>query len=267
MAMASSLDQIGPIAKTVEDTEIIFDAIAGRDQNDSTSKEYQGQSLPQRKKRLGVPYNFLSDGVDGEVRKNFDKTMENFKKAGYEVIDLNMSLLKYSLACYYIIMPAEASTNLARFDGIRYGDLKEGADMIDDYFKTRGAGFGKEVRRRIMLGTYVLSAGYYDTYYDKAIKVRNLIKKLYIEAFEKVDAILTPTAPTVAFKLGEKISNPLQMYLEDVFTVPANLAGIPAISVPTGLNSENLPLGIQIAGPHFGEKILFELGKEVENFK
>lgn len=271
MAMGSSLDQIGTFGKTTEDAEIIFNAIKGYDKNDSTSAPenfYEKENLS-RKMTIGVPENFIEkDGIDEDVLSNFRQTIDKLKNKGYEVKNVSLPNIKYSLAAYYIVMPAEASTNLARFDGVRYGLLKEGGTGIDDYMKTRGAGFGKEVRRRIMLGTYVLSAGYYDAYYGKATMARGMIKKDFEEAFREVDAIITPTSPTPAFKIGEKAKEPLQMYLADIFTVPVNLAGVPAISVPSGFAERDgvkLPLGCQVIAPHFKEERLFKIGKDIES--
>ena len=273
MAMASSLDQIGPITKTVEDAELLFEAIQGHDSMDSTSateeikKTYTRES--KQKYTIGVPTDFVyTPGVDKEVLDNFKISLEKLKDQGHKVKEISLPNLKYSLAAYYVIMPAEASTNLARFDGVRFGLLKESDTLFSDYAKTRGVGFGKEVRRRIMLGTYVLSSGYYDAYYNKAVSVRNIIKSDFKKAFNDVDIIATPTAPTPAFKIGEKTSDPLQMYLEDIFTVPVNLAGIPAISVPSGFvekKGKKLPFGMQFLASHFQEKILFEIGKDLES--
>ncbi len=265
MAMASSLDQIGPIAKTVEDVEIIFNAIKGKDSLDSTSTD--GPAYPissdniNGKKKIGVPESLLAEGVDPEVLENFYQSVHKFRDYGYEIVPIDLSPLKYSLACYYVLMPAEVSANLARFDGMRYGVRKSGGNLLEDYTKTRGEGFGPEVRRRVMLGTYVLSAGYYDAYYNKANEVRELIRSAYQKVFEQVDVVLTPTAPSPAWKLGAKVDDPLQMYLEDIFTVPANLAGLPAMSIPSGKTTEGLPLGIQLTAPHFREDLLFSFGK------
>lgn len=263
MAMASSLDQIGPISKTVADAEIIFQAIRGRDSADATSSDQPATISATRRKIIGVPYHFLRQGVAPEVLDNFQQTIDRLRATGYQIEEISLPNLHYSLSCYYVLMPAEASTNLARFDGMRYGLYRPGRDGIDDYLASRGAGFGREVRRRIILGTYVLSAGYYDAYYGKALAVRRLIEADYRQAFDRVDAILTPTAPTPAFPLGEKTSDPLQMYLEDIFTVPVNLAGVPAMSVPTGRTSSGLPIGTQITAPHWREDILFALGREI----
>ena len=279
MAMGSSLDQIGPVAKTVADAEIIFNAIAGHDEMDATSIPVelrqatktlrQAQGKP---KRIGVPRDFMNqEGFDAEVLANFNQSLEKLKKLGYEIVDIELPNAKYSLPVYYILMPAEASTNLSRFDGTRYGLRSVGKNLIETYNKSRGEGFGREVRRRIMLGTYVLSHGYYDAYYNKANKVRNMIEQEFIKAFDikngGVDAIATPTNPTPAFKIGEKSKNPLAMYLSDIFTVPANIAGIPAISIPAGFSKDGLPLDLHISAPHFREDILFTIGKEFENYK
>ncbi len=273
MAMGSSLDQIGPFGKTVEDTEIIWNVIRGHDPKDSTSidtdkRGYKNIDNADRKFRIGVPEDFVSgEGIDADVLSNFRETLEKLKSAGHEIIPVSLPHAKYSLASYYIVMPAEASTNLARFDGVRYGLHVSGESGIDDYKKTRAAGFGPEVRRRIMLGTYVLSAGYYDAYYGKATAVRALIRKDFDDAFGSVDAIATPTSPVPAFKIGEKADDPLSMYLADIFTVPVNLAGVPAISVPSGFTQQEgkkLPLGFQIIAPHFREDVLFTLGRAVD---
>ena len=262
IAMASSLDQIGPITKTVEDAELIFKVIRGKDSLDSTSADQPEQVKVSEPKVIGVPRSFLKKGIDPEVLASFDRAVTKLKGLGYQVVDIEMPLLPYSLAAYYVIMPAEVSTNLARYDGVRYGLHENGNNGIEDYFKTRAAGFGAEVRRRIMLGTYVLSAGYYDAYYNRATKVRKMIREEYEKVFQEVDAIITPTAPNPAFKIGEKTSDPLTMYLEDIFTVPVNIAGVPAISVPMDPSSDGLPIGLQIAAPHWREDILFAIGKK-----
>jgi aspartyl-tRNA(Asn)/glutamyl-tRNA(Gln) amidotransferase subunit A len=268
MAMASSLDQIGPFAKSVADAEILYKAIAGKDQNDATSIDLKPTEAKKDKLIIGIPTDFVGRGLDEEVKKNFDESIEKLKKLGHEIKEITLPNLKYSLACYYVLMPAEVSSNMSRFDGVRYGLHVDGANLIDDYLQTRGQGFGAEVRRRIILGTYVLSAGYYDAYYGKACAVRDLIREEYKKAFAKdslgVDVILTPTAPTPAFKIGEKSGDPLQMYLEDIFTVPANLAGVPALSVPSGKTASGLPLGVQFTADHFHEDILFAIGKQFE---
>ncbi len=269
MAMASSLDQIGPITKTVEDTKILFDAIKGKDVMDSTSISIENEGIKEsaKKFRIGVPQEFVKQGVDEDVLKNFNDSLEILKKQGCEIVDVQLPNLKYSLAVYYILQPAEVSSNLARFDGVKYGLHKDGKDLLDDYLLTRQEGFGKETRRRIMLGTYVLSTGYYDAYYNKANIVRSLIMKDFEEAFKDVDAILTPTSPTPAFKAGEKAQDPLSMYLADIFTVTANIVTLPAISVPSGFverEGKKLPVGIQFTAPYGREDILFNVGSIVE---
>lgn len=265
MAMASSLDQIGPITKTVEDAETLYQIMAGRDNFDSTSVDPKPTTVP-AKLVIGVPTDFVSHGLNSEVKQNFDETIKKLTDLGHEVREISLPNLKYSLACYYVLMPAEVSSNMSRFDGVRYGSHVDGANLLEDYMKTRGEGFGPEVRRRIMLGAYVLSAGYYDAYYGKACGVRQVITNEYKKAFDKstggVDVILTPTAPTPAFPVGEKVNDPLQMYLEDIFTVPVNLAGVPAMSVPSGVTKSGLPLGVQFTADHFNENILFAIGKQ-----
>src|SRR3989339_146465 len=263
MAMASSLDQIGPLAKTIDDAELLFNTIKGKDSFDSTSMDEPVPCALPAKFKIGIPDDFLGEGVNEDVKKNFDETVELLKSKGHEIISIEMPNLHYSLACYYILMTAEVSANMARFDGVRYGLHVDGKDMVEDYFLSRGAGLGKEVKRRIMLGTYVLSSGYYDAYYGKANGLRRLIAEDYKKAFSKVDAIITPTAPSVAFSIGKNTNDPLQMYLEDIFTVPVNMAGVPAISVPTGKNEQGLPFGLQITGPHWREDLIFAVGREV----
>jgi aspartyl-tRNA(Asn)/glutamyl-tRNA(Gln) amidotransferase subunit A len=214
---------------------------------------------------VGVPREFVdAEGIDENVKKNFEESIKKFQSLGYEIRDVELTYIKYSLATYYIIMPAEASSNLARFDGVKYGLHKDGKNGIEDYFKTRGEGFGKEARRRIILGTYVLSSGYYDEYYGSALKMKKLITEELKGAFEKVDIIMTPTTPTTAFKLGEKTSDPLSMYLADIFTVPANIAGLPSISIPSGF-AGSLPLGIELTAGLGQEENLFIAGKEFLN--
>ncbi|MFA6077418.1 MAG: Asp-tRNA(Asn)/Glu-tRNA(Gln) amidotransferase subunit GatA [Candidatus Paceibacterota bacterium] len=268
MAMGSSLDQIGPFAKTVADAEILFRAISGHDKMDSTSLPDDTYDFKEKKDNpfvVGVPRDFVSaPGIDKEVLANFERSLELLKKDGVEIRDVDLPSLKHSLAVYYILMPAEASTNLARFDGVRFGLSEDGGDVLGSYMKTRGDGFGREVRRRIMLGAYVLSSGYYDAYYNKANAVRALINEDFEKAFASVDAIVTPTSPVPAFKIGEKSEDPLAMYLADIFTVPVNLAGIPAISIPSGFTEQKLPLGIQFIARRGGEETLFGLGKKFE---
>lgn len=266
MAMGSSLDQIGPVAKTIEDAEIIFKVIEGKDDFDSTSKEAPKEKN-KNKKIIGVPRKILeTKGISEEVLKNFSESIEKFKSAGYEIVDIELPKISHSLPVYYILMPAEVSSNMARFDGVKFGSLAEGNTLTEDYMKTRGTLLGKEVRRRILLGTYVLSAGYYDAFYGKANKVRNLIKKDFDEAFKKVDVVLMPVTPTPAFKIGEKTADPIEMYLADIFTVTANLIGSPAISIPSGftVDEKPLPLAIQLIAPYMQDEVLFEIGKDFE---
>lgn len=269
MAMASSLDQIGPIAKTVEDAEIIYDAIRGWDKFDSTSFKSSSEASAKEdglsRLRIGVPESFLNQGgIDEVVLKNFRETLKKLEGQGCEIKTVEMPNLHYSLATYYITVFSEVSANMARFDGVRYGAHLEGKDLLEDYMKTRGEKLGREVRRRIMLGTYVLSAGYYDAYYNKAAQVRELIRLDYAKAFESVDVVATPVAPTPAFAIGKNTSDPLQMYLEDIFTVPINMAGVPGMAVPTSKTESGLPLSIQIVAPWQRDDILFKLGKMIE---
>ena len=263
IALASSLDQIGPFAKTASDAEILHEVLKGRDPLDSTTiSEEMYPSRRKFSKVIGVPRAFVgSEGIDDSVRNNFREVVKKFKSLGYEVRDVELPHIKYSLATYYIVMPAEASSNLARFDGVKYGLHRDGKDVIEDYFKTRGEGFGKEARRRIILGAYVLSSGYYDEYYGSALKMKRLITEELNETFGEIDLILTPTTPTPAFKLGEKTTEPLLMYLADIFTVPANIAGLPSISLPSGL-AGTLPLGILLTAGLGREDNLFTAGKE-----
>jgi len=276
IAMGSSLDQIGPIGKSVSDIEILFNATRGNDKMDSTSlsddfykrQEQKAVSAGRQEKfKIGIPKHFMQEGVDEDVLGNFNQAIEKLKSLGHEIKEINLPNIKYSLAVYYVIMPAEASSNLARFDGVKYGLRKDGEDLLGDYLETREAGFGKEVKRRIILGTHVLSSGYYDAYYNKANMVRELIRSDFDKAFEDVDAILTPTSPTPAFKIGEK-KDPLSMYLSDIFTTPANITGIPALSVPSGTverNGKDLPVGLQIMANHYKEDIIFSIGKDFSN--
>ncbi len=268
IAMGNSLDQVSPFGKSVRDTEIIFTTLSRYDTEDSTSvrEELRDKLRTRNKKdkRIGVPWHLFKEGVATEVSDNFKESIEKLKKIGYEIVDIELPFSKYSLAAYYIIMPAEVSTNLSRFDGIRYGLSEKGENLKEVYMKSRGKGFGKEVRRRILLGTYVLSHGYYDAYYNKAIKVREEIKEEILKAFEKVDYILTPTTPTTAFKIGEKMDDPVAMYLNDIFSAPANLAGVPSLALPSGFSTNGLPFSIQFMAPHFCEDALFEVGKKFE---
>jgi aspartyl-tRNA(Asn)/glutamyl-tRNA(Gln) amidotransferase subunit A len=260
IAFASSLDQIGPFTKTVEDAKIVFNAIKGKDYCDSTSIDIEkSNNFDLKNIRLGVPKEYFGDGLDLEVKETVEKAIKKYEEMGAEIVEVSLPHSRYALACYYIIAPAEASANLARFDGIRYGFEAEGNTLEDIYFNTRTQGFGEEVKRRIMLGTYTLSSGYYDAYYKKALKVRSLIQKDFEEAFKTVDAILGPVSPILPFKIGEKSSDPLSMYLADIYTTPINLAGVPAISVPLELSKEGLPIGLHIIAPHFEENKLFNI--------
>lgn len=267
MAMGSSLDQVGPFGKTVDDVEALYRVISGNDPHDSTSlpesMRYKGEA--NIKKVIGVPTSFINcEGVDKEVLVNFNASIETLKKAGYTVKDVTIPNLEKSLSVYYVLMFAEVSSNLARYDGIRYGLSHPGETSIRSYFESRTAGFGDEVRRRILLGTYVLSSGYYDAYYNKANLVRDMLKKEFAKVFADVDVIATPTSPIPAFAIGEKSHDPLAMYLADIFTVPVNIVGVPAISVPSGKTASGLPLGMQFISAHTREDILFAYGRELE---
>lgn len=271
VAYASSLDQIGCFSKNVRDAAILLEILSGVDPADSTSVPqpvpHYAASLTGDVKglRLGLAKEYMVGGLDAEIKAAIDAAVAQFEKLGARVTEVSLPHTDYAIATYYIIATAEASANLARFDGIRYGLRVEGADPIELYSKTRGAGFGPEVKRRIILGTYVLSSGYYDAYYLRAQKVRTLIRRDFLKAFEQVDAILTPTTPTPAFKIGEKADDPLQMYLSDIFTISANLAGICGISVPCGFTREpKLPLGLQLLGKPFGEETLLRLAHAYE---
>lgn len=262
IAMGSSLDQAGPLAHSVADTEAIFNTIRGLDALDSTTITDTTYPKATLKKKIGVPRHLLKEGVDKDVLRLFEQSLEKLKAEGYDIVNIDLPSAPLALSAYYVIMPAEVSTNLARFDGVRYGLSTKGTTLADDYAVTRAEGFGAEVRRRIMLGTYVLSAGYYDAYYGKAVAVRNAIAKEYSAALANVDAIAVPTAPSVAPKLGEK-SDPLSMYLLDVFTVTANITGHPAISLPMG-TVDSLPVGLQLTTAMGDEATLFMLGKLLE---
>ena len=262
IAMASSLDQIGTFGKTVEDAKLIFDAIKGRDGRDSTTIQevrYRKQETGHKNLRIGVPKEYFAEGINPEVKEKIEKAIRSFEAIGAEIKEISLPYTDYALAVYYIIMPAEVSANLARYDSIKYGLRKEGKNLLDQYLETRAEGLGDEPTRRIMLGTYVLSAGYRDAYYKKAQKVRALIKKEFEEAFEEIDVIMTPTAPTPAFKIGEK-KDPLSMYLSDIYTTPASIAGLPAISVPAG-EVGNLPIGLQIIGQQFYDDFVFDVAQ------
>ena len=270
VAFGSSLDQIGPFANTVSDTARVLGVIAGRDPRDSTSSEapvpdyLDGIDGDVRGIRIGVPGEFFGEGLDAGTRDRVMESVERLRVAGCDIVDVSLPHMKYSTATYYIVATAEASSNLARFDGVRYGFRAEESDELRAmYMRTRDQGFGAEVKRRIMLGTYVLSSGYYDAYYDKALRVRTLIERDFASAFGRCDVIATPASPTVAFPLGAKTEDPLQMYLSDVYTITANLAGVPGISVPCGL-SDGLPVGLQLLAPHFGEARMLHVARAVE---
>jgi aspartyl-tRNA(Asn)/glutamyl-tRNA(Gln) amidotransferase subunit A len=264
IAFSSSLDQIGPITKTVEDAKIVFEAIKGKDELDSTSIRIPEIEFPTKNLIIGVPKEYFIKGIDPGVEELIKKALKKYEERGVKIEEISLPHTEYALSTYYIIAPSEASANLARYDGIRYGKKIETKDLIEYYFKIREEGFGAEVKRRIMLGTFSLSAGYYDAYYKRAQKVRRKILNDFEKSFEKVDLILTPTSPTVAFKIGEKIEDPLQMYLSDVFTVSVSLAGLPAISIPCGKVGK-LPVGLQIIGKPFKENEILEIGKIYES--
>ena len=271
VAFASSLDQAGPFSRTVADNALMMQAMASHDLKDSTSADTPLPDLMAaldkgvKGMKIGVPSEYVMDGMDSEVVALWEKGQAWLRDAGAELVEISLPHTKYALPAYYIIAPAEASSNLARYDGVRYG-LRVEADSLDDmYGETRAAGFGDEVQRRIMIGTYVLSAGYYDAYYLKAQKVRRLIKQDFDTAYETVDAILTPATPTAAFPVGRKVDDPVTNFLNDVFTVPANLAGLPGMAVPAGLNAAGLPLGLQILGRPFDEATLYSIGRVIED--
>ena len=271
IAFASSLDRIGPIAKTVKDAATVLRTIAGRDPMDSTSAKVPVPDYvadlekPVRGLKLGVAREYFGEGLDAEVRSAVEAAIQKLAELGCEIVPVSLPHTEYAIPTYYILATAEASSNLARFDGVRYGYRAPEAHTLSDmYRRTRDQGFGAEVKRRIMLGTYALSAGYYDAYYLKAQKVRTLLARDFEEAFKKVDAIVTPTSPTAAFKLGEKVDDPLSMYLADIFTVTADLAGIPGISVPCGETSQKLPIGLQILGKHFDEATILRVAHNYE---
>jgi aspartyl-tRNA(Asn)/glutamyl-tRNA(Gln) amidotransferase subunit A len=270
VAFASSLDQAGPMAKTVEDAAILLTSMAGHDPKDSTSlpietpdfASFVGKSV--KGLRIGVPQEYRVDGMPAEIEKLWEQGIAWLKEAGCEIVEVSLPHTKYALPAYYIVAPAEASSNLARYDGMRYGLRVDGGNLTGTYEQSRAAGFGDEVKRRIMIGTYVLSAGYYDAYYLKALKVRRRIADDFDQAFQKVDALLTPTAPSAAFALGENASDPVAMYLNDIFTVTVNLAGLPGMSVPAGVDANGLPLGLQLIGKALDEGTLFSLGGAIE---
>ena len=274
IAFASSLDQIGPMTKNIEDCRIVFEAIKGKDEMDSTSinSKFKNQDAKLQFKIedlvVGVPKEYFIEGMDPEVEKSVKDAIKEYEKMGVKIEEISLPHTEYALACYYLIATSEASANLARYDGIRYGfstasnsKIQQSGNLLDVYLESRGRGFGEEVKRRIMLGTYALSAGYYDAYYLRAQKVRSLVKQDFDKAFEKVDAIFTPVSPTTAFKFGEKTDNPLTMYLSDIFSVSINLAGLPALSLPIKSDIENLPVGLQIIGKPFEEERILKIAE------
>ena len=276
VAFASSLDQAGPMTKNVKDCALLFQIMSSYDQKDSTSvnftRERYSEKLNQNIKgmNIGIPKEYRVEGMPSDIEKLWKQGIEYIKNSGANIVDITLPHTNYALPTYYIVAPAEASSNLARYDGVKYGLRTDGNNLIDMYEKTRSEGFGDEVKRRIMIGTYVLSSGYYDAYYLKAQKVRKLIKNDFDTAFDKVDAILTPSTPTSAFKIGEKTNDPVSMYLNDIFTVPANLAGLPAISIPGGHDEKGFPLGLQIIGKAFEEQTILNVAYCLEqkiNFK
>jgi aspartyl-tRNA(Asn)/glutamyl-tRNA(Gln) amidotransferase subunit A len=266
IAFASSLDQIGPFARSVYDAALTLQIISGYDPKDTTSLNVEVPDYISRLnsgavkgKKIGLIKELMGEGIDSEIKKNIEESVKLFKNLGAEVIEVSLPNIKYSLPVYYIIATAEASSNLARYDGVKYGFRTEGAkEVLPMYTKTRQAGFGAEVKRRIMLGTYALSSGYYDAYYKKAQQVRKLVTQDFLNTFEKVDLLLTPTCPTTAFELGAKVDDPLSMYLSDIATIPASLAGLPSISVPCGFDSKNMPIGLQLTAPSLSEELLLD---------
>ena len=271
ISYASSLDQVGPLASNVEDCALLLGVVAGHDPADSTSirRDVPDYSATLRDgvagMRLGLPKEYFIDGLDPEVQQAVEKAIAVYKDLGAEIVEVSLPHTQYAVACYYLIATAEASSNLARYDGVRFGLRRdEGEGLAEMYRQSRAAGFGDEVKRRIMLGTYALSSGYYDAYYLKAQKVRTLIRQDFLEAFGKVDAILTPVAPTPAFRIGEKTADPLQMYLSDIFTIPVNLAGTCAMSIPCGFSTSGLPIGLQLIGSPFGEETILRAAYSFE---
>ena len=270
VAFASSLDQAGPMSKDVKDSSILLEVISSFDKKDSTSIDFKRNNYSSELTRnikgikIGIPKEYRVDGMPDEIEKLWKKGIEYAKDCGAEIIDISLPHTTYALPTYYIVAPAEASSNLARYDGVKYGLRSSGKNLIDMYEKTRSEGFGEEVKRRVMIGTYVLSSGYYDAYYLKAQKVRQLIKQDFDQAYNKVDAILTPSTPSSAFKIGEKSNDPVSMYLNDIFTVPVNLAGLPGISIPAGVDKNNYPLGLQIIGKPFDEQTVLNIAYSME---
>jgi len=270
VAFASSLDQAGPMSKDVKDCALLQEVISTYDEKDSTSIDFKRNEYSKeltnniKRKKIGIPKEYRVDGMPKEIEDLWTKGIKYAKDCGAEIVEISLPHTKYALPAYYIVAPAEASSNLARYDGVKYGFRSEGENLIDMYEKTRSEGFGSEVQRRIMIGTYVLSSGYYDAYYLKAQKVRKLIKNDFDEAYKKVDAILTPSTPSAAFKIGEKTNDPVSMYLNDIFTVPVNLAGLPAISIPAGVDAKGYPLGLQIIGKAFDEQNILNIAYAME---
>jgi len=275
IAFASSLDQPGPMARNVHDLAIAYDAVAGFDKNDATTSSKKTENVYEYllqenkkdlvKKTIGIPSSFIKEGVDKDVIKVFEESLALIKKIGFKTVDIELPHTKYALDVYYVISPGEASANLSRYDGIRFGHRNKGFKDLESLYRgSRGEGFGEEVKRRIMLGTFVLSAGYYDAYFAKAAKVRTLIKTDFENAYKKCDAILMPVSPFTAFKLGEKMASPLSMYLSDIFTISVNLAAVPSLAFPAGFSSQNLPIGMQLIGKHFDEKTLFGITRLIE---
>ena len=265
IAFASSLDQIGPITKTVDDSRILFSAISGKDSRDATSIANDQVDIPSDKTaKIGVIKELMEEGISDEARNEVNKVIETLKNSGYEIKEISIPIIKLAISIYYLIAPAECSANLARFDGVRYGLRIEGKTSYEMMENTRAEGFGKEVKRRILLGTYALSAGYYDEYYGKALQARKEMIDEFTKAFNEVDYLISPTTPTQAFKAGEKTSNPLEMYMSDLCTIPANLAGLPAISIPTGVTADNLPLGVQIMSRALSDESLLNFSEIIE---
>jgi len=276
VAFASSLDQAGPMTRNVKDSSLLLEVMSSFDNKDSTSVDFNRPSYSKnlskeiKGKKIGIPKEYRVDGMSDEIEKLWEDGKNYLKDCGAKIVDISLPHTKFALPTYYIVAPAEASSNLARYDGVKYGFRTEGENLIDMYEKTRSEGFGDEVKRRIMIGTYVLSSGYYDAYYLKAQKVRRLIKNDFNNAFQNIDAILTPSTPSSAFKIGEKLNDPVSMYLNDIFTVPVNLAGLPGISIPAGLDKKGYPLGLQIIGKSFDEQNILNIAYSMEgkiNFK
>jgi aspartyl-tRNA(Asn)/glutamyl-tRNA(Gln) amidotransferase subunit A len=266
IAHASSLDQIGPFTKNVEDCKIVFDAIKGKDRMDATSVNYnfEDKEINLKGLKIGVPKEYFAKGLEPEVEKMIKSAIKKAEDAGAKIVEMSLPSSEYALACYYIIGPSEISANLARFDGIKYGLSRQDGNLLDVYLKSRGQGFGDEVKRRIMIGTYCLSSGYYDAYYKKSQQVRELIRQDFKAAFQTVDLLFSPVSPFPAFKIGEKANDPMSMYLADIYTIPTKLAGLPALSLPAG-KVGNLPVGLQIIGNHFDENKILGIAEQMES--